>query len=257
MSFAIALSDVQWELVADRFDPPGRRGAPAVIQRRQMVDAMLFIGRTGCQWRYLPERYGAWTAVWAQWRRWRANGVWAAAMARLAAIVRVLHNREPVPSMVMVDAQTVKGGRYGPTFHSAGGRGGRTIGTKRTLLVEILGLPVAAAACSARPHDVVAGRELLRERLPDLGRLQAIVGDRAYRGLARLAERKHLALDIKAPPRGVSGFTPLWPLYKVEHTIAQLGRWRRLSRCYEGSEASARAWLEVASVGYLAWRAAA
>jgi hypothetical protein len=68
----------------------------------------------------------------------------------------VLHNREPVPPMVMVDAQTVKGGRYGPTFHEAGGRGGRTIGTKRTLLVEILGLPLAARADSARPHDVVA-----------------------------------------------------------------------------------------------------
>jgi len=257
MGFAIALSDEQWELVADLFDPPARRGAPAVIPRRQMVDAMLFIGRTGVQWRYLPERYGTWTALWAQWRRWRATGVWAAAMTRLAAIVRVLHEREPLPSMVMVDAQTVKGGRYGPTFHEAGGRGGRTIGTKRTLLVEILGLPVAARADSARPHDVVAARELLRDRLDDLPRLSAIVGDRAYRGLAKLASRKHLALDIKAPRPGTRGFTPLWPLYKVEHAIAQLGRWRRLSRCYEGTEASARAWLEVASVGYLAWRAVA
>ena len=77
-----------------------------------------------------------------------------------------------------------------------------------------------------------------------------------YRGPARLAERKHVALDIKAPPAGRSGFTPIWPLYKVEHTIAQLGRWRRLSRCYEGTEASARAWLEVASGGYPAWRTA-
>ena len=249
MSFAIALCDEQWELVADHFDPPGRRGAPAVIPRRQMVDAILFIGRTGCQWRYLPERYGAWTAVWAQWRRWRSNGVWERAMTRLAAIVRVLHEREPVPSMVMVDAQTVRGGRYGPTFHEAGGPGGRTIGTKRTLLVEILGLPVAAGACSARPHDVVAARELLRERLPGLARLRAIVGDRAYRGLAKLAARKHIALDIKAPPAGVSGFVPIRPLYRIEHAFAQLGRWRRLSRCYEGTQASARAWLEVASAG--------
>jgi len=62
-------------------------------------------------------------------------------------------------------------------------------------------------------------------------------------------------LDVKAPPKGRSGFVPIAPLYKIEHTFAQLGRWRRLSRCYEGTEASARAWLEVASVGYLAWRA--
>ena len=89
---------------------------------------------------------------------------------------------------------------------------GRTIGTKRTLLVEILGLPVAAGACSARPHDVVAARELLRERIDALPRLRAIVGDRAYRGLTRLAARKHLALDIKALPAGVSGFVPIRPL---------------------------------------------
>jgi transposase len=257
MSFAIALSDEQWALVADLFDPPGRRGAPAQIPRRQMVEAMLFLARTGCQWRYLPERYGNWTAVWAQWRRWRANGVWERAMTRLAAIVRIQHDRESAPSMVMIDAQTVKGARYGPTFHEAGGRGGRTIGTKRTILVEILGLPVAADAGSARPHDVKAGRELLRERLPELPRVSAIVADRGYRGLEKLAARKHVRLDLKAPPSGASGFVPIAPLYRIEHAFAQLGRWRRLSRCYEGSEASARAWLQVASVGYLAWRAAA
>jgi putative transposase len=257
MSYAVALSDEQWELVADLFDPAGRRGAPAVIPRRRMVEAMLFICRTGIQWRYLPERYGAWSAVWSQWRRWRANGVWAAAMVRLAAVVRWLHDREPLPSMVMVDAQTVRGARYGPTFHEAGGPGGRTNGTKRTLLVDILGLPLAAGAASARPHDVSTGRALLRERLHGLPRLSAIVGDRAYRGLAHLAARHGLELDIKAPPAGSSGFVPLRPLVRIEHAFAQLGRWRRLSRCYEGTEASARAWLEVASVGYLAWRVTA
>src|SRR5439155_14761944 len=248
MSFAIALSDEQWELVADLFDPAGRRSAPAVIPRRQMVDAMLFIARTGCQCRYLPERYGAWTAVWAQWRRWRANEVWAAAMA-LAAIVRVLHEREPAPSMFMIDAQTVTGGRYGPTFHEPGGRGGRTIGTKRTLLVEILGLPLAADACSARPHDVVAARELLRERIDDLPRLRAIVGDRAYTGLARLAARKGLSPDIMRTPAGRPGLHTAPTVGQGEHAFAQLGRWRRLSRCYEGTVASARTWLKVASVG--------
>jgi hypothetical protein len=63
-------------------------------------------------------------------------------------------------------------------------------------------------------------------------------------------------LDIKAPPAGASGFVPIRSLVKIEHAFAQLGRWRRLSRCYEGSVARARTWLEVASVGYLDWRAA-
>jgi transposase len=105
MGFAIGLTDEQWRRVADLFDPPGRRGAPARIRRRQMVNAMLFVARTRCQLRYLPARYPPWGAVWQQWRRWRANGVWERAMARLAAQVRVRHERDPNPSMVMIDAQ--------------------------------------------------------------------------------------------------------------------------------------------------------
>jgi putative transposase len=120
---------------------------------------------------------------------------------------------------------------------------------------DILGLPVAARVDPARPHDVRAARELLRDHLDDLPRLRAVVGDRAYRGLERLAARKGLALDIKAPPAGAGRFVPLRPLVRIEHLFAQLGRWRRLSRCHEGSEASAAAWLMVAAVGYLAWRA--
>jgi transposase len=217
-----------------------------------MVEAMLFIARTGCQWRYLPERYGAWTAVWAQWRRWRANGVWARAMLRLAALVRVLHGQEPLPSMVMVDAQSVKGGAKArpsttPAAPAPGLRhqaqpAGRDPGAAHRR-PRRLG---PAARRHRRP------RAAARAHLPELPRLRAVVGDRAYRGLTRIARHKRMALDIKAPPSGRRGFTPIRPLVKIEHAFAQLGRWRRLSRCCEGSAASARAWLEVASVGYLA-----
>lgn len=117
-------------------------------------------------------------------------------MTRLVAVVRWFHEREPVPSMVMVDAQTVKGGRYGPTFHQAGGRGGRTIGTKRTLL--------------GRDPGTARGRRRL-------------LGPPARR---------------RGRPRTVA---------RPDRRAAQA----------PGTEASARAWLEVASVGYLAWRAVA
>ena len=252
MATVIELTDDEWGLVKDLFDPQGRRGVPERYSRREMVDAMLFLARTGIQWRYLPERYPPWSAVWQQWRRWRANGVWARAMVLLTHAVRILKKRPSVePSMVMIDAQTVRGGRAGPTFHNAGGRGGRTIGAKRSILIEILGLPLAVRVDPASPHDVKVGRELVADSLPGLPRVQAILADRGYRGLARLAARKNVKLDIKAPPPGTKGFTPIAPLYKVEHAFARLGRWRRLSRCYEGTEASARAWLEVAAVAYM------
>jgi putative transposase len=149
------------------------------------------------------------------------------------------------------DDVAVRGGRAGPTFHEKGGRGGRTNGAKRSIVIEILGLPLAVQVESARPHDVSAGRRLLDAALPELGTVRAIVADRGYRGLAKMAAKRQIRLDIKAPPKGTSGFTPIAPLYRVEHAFARLGRWRRLSRCYEGTPESARAWLEVAALAYL------
>jgi putative transposase len=251
MSAIIEISDTEWALIEDLFDPPGREGKPARYPRRDVVDAILFLARTGCQWRYLPAFYPPWEAVWQQWRRWRSNGVWAKAMTRIATLIRTRHGRTAKPTMVMIDAQTVRGGRAGPTFHEAGGRGGRTNGTKRSIVIEILGLPLAVQVDSAKPHDVRSGRELLAKTLPQLGTVKAIVADRGYRGLNKMAAKNGVNLDIKAPPKGTIGFTPIAPLYRVEHAFARLGRWRRLSRCYEGSAASARAWLEVAALAYL------
>lgn len=172
-------------------------------------------------------------------------------MTRLTELIRGRHGRSAKPTMVMIDAQTVRGGRAGPTFHQAGGRGARTNGPKRSIVIDILGLPLAVQADSAKPHDVRSGRELLTKTLPALGSVKAIVADRGYKGLNKMAAKQGLVLDIKAPPKGTVGLTPIAPLYRVEDAFARLGRWRRLSRCYEGSAQSARAWLEVAAVGYL------
>lgn len=253
MAAVIELENAEWSLISGLFDPPGRQGAPSKYPRREIVNATLFIARTGIQRRYLPDRYPPWPAVWQQWRRWRNNGIWDRAMVKLTHAIRRSKNRQADPSMVMIDGQTVRGGRAGPIFRNAGGRGGHTIGAKRSIVIEILGLPVAVRVDPARPHDVKVGRELLNDEIKanHLPRLAAIVADRGYTGLGRLAARHHLKLDIKQPPKGTVGFTPLAPLYRVENAFARLGRWRRLSRCYEGCEMSARAWLEVAAVAYM------
>jgi putative transposase len=156
----------------------------------------------------------------------------------LAQEIRLKKNRKADPSMVMIDGQTV--------------RGGRTIGAKRSIVIEILGLPIATRVDPAKPHDVKVGRKLLADEFSNnrLPRVAAIVADRGYTGLGRLAAKRNVWLDIKRPPKG-AGFVPIAPLYRVENVFARLGRWRRLSRCYEGCETSAKAWLEVAAVAYM------
>ena len=89
------------------------------------------------------------------------------------------------------------------------------------------------------------------EQLPEVPCVSAILADRGYRGLASLAARRQVKLEIKAPPKGIRGFAPIKPLVRVEHAFTRLGRWRGLSRCYEETTGSVRAWLEVASMAYL------
>jgi transposase len=119
MGAVVDLTDEEWGLVEHLFDPPVHRGVKGTIPRRDIVDAILWVARTGCQWRYLPARFPDWQAVWSQWRRWRDKGTWAAAMRVLAREIRLRHNRRADPTMVMIDGQTVKGGRAGPTGRRA------------------------------------------------------------------------------------------------------------------------------------------
>lgn len=76
------------------------------------------------------------------------------------------------------------------------------MGAKRSILIEILGLPLAVRVDSARPHDVSVGRDLLADHLPGLPLIQAIVADRGYRGLAKLASRKHVKLENQGSAEG-------------------------------------------------------
>ncbi len=131
---AYELTDEGWELVSDLFAPPVGRAPRASVPRRQVVEAILWLARTGAQWCDLPDRYGNWTAAWAQWRRWRDKGVWDEALRHLNAAVRDAEGRDLQPSVIIIDAQTTRG-------------------TKRSTRKDTPGLPVAARADSAHPHD--------------------------------------------------------------------------------------------------------
>lgn len=91
---------------------PGKRGRKHGTDLRTVVDAMLYIAQTGCQWRCLPESFGPWTRVWSQFRRWSRNRTWARALAVLDATARQAHGRaEKTPSMVVIDTHLARGGR--------------------------------------------------------------------------------------------------------------------------------------------------
>ena len=233
------------------FNAPGKRGRKHADDLRTVVDAMLFIAHTGCQWRYLPVSFGPWTRVWSQFRRWSRNGTWAQALTVLHAAARQADGRaEKVPSMVVIDTHLARGASNGGfTFHDRGGPYGRTKGATR--VVDVTGLPVAALVVPASTHENRAS-ELMLEHLARQGatdRLELVLVDRGVTATAaaRTLGRHHdlevrrVGWDDKQP-----AFRPICHAWRVEVAHGRLGRSRRLAKSFQNTTTSATGWLQVA-----------
>jgi transposase len=91
------LTNEQWVLLKPVCNAPGKRGPKHAPDLSSVVDAMLCISHTGCQWRFLPESFGPWTRVWSQFRRWSRNGTWARALTVLHEASREADGRGEGP----------------------------------------------------------------------------------------------------------------------------------------------------------------
>ena len=102
-----SLSDAEWSLIADRFEEQAT-GRPPVHSRRVVLDAILYVLRSGCPWRMLPKDFPPWSAVYAVFRRWASKGLFERMQERLLAQAREQIGRAPSPSAAIVDSQPVK-----------------------------------------------------------------------------------------------------------------------------------------------------
>jgi putative transposase len=106
--YATDLSDREWALLAPLIPQPKPGGRPAVHERRELVDAMLYWLRAGCAWRLLPHDFPPWQTVYHYWRVWRREGRWEQILARLREQERLRQGRNPTPSAAVLDSQSVK-----------------------------------------------------------------------------------------------------------------------------------------------------
>ncbi len=99
------LSDAQWELIAPVLRAAiGRSGR---ISRRAILNAIFYVHRTGCQWRYLPKEYPHWKSVYSCFWRWQRSGVWDAVLEELRLEMRYAQGRQALPSAAIIDSQSV------------------------------------------------------------------------------------------------------------------------------------------------------
>lgn len=240
----IELTDSQWDAISVFLDLKRKRA----VNLRAVFNALMYMVRTGCQWRNLPGNFPKWRAVNYYFEKWKKDDTLERMNDRLNILDRKKEGRLSTPSLVCIDSQSVK---LSPMIYESRGidSNKKVNGRKRQLLVDSGGRLWRAVVHAANEHDGAGGSVLLYKTKGMDFRLEKMLGDKAYGGyFAEQAQECDLIFEKSSRPESGKGFVPIAKRWVVERTIAWTNFFRRIVKDYEYTVQSSVAWLILANI---------
>jgi putative transposase len=258
------VTDAEWEILEPLIPAISEKAVNVKYTRREIVNGILYVLRSGCPWRLVPHDLPAWGALYYYFRTWRKEGIWDRLQKSLLKQVRQKADRDEEPSAAVIDSQSIKTSAVrGP--EKGFDMGKRIWGRKRHLLVDTQGNLMEAKVTAASASDLQGSKKMLEPLKHLFPRMSLLWGDSHYGGTLVDWIKEQLGWDVQVvhglgtipdtmmqvtdaqKKRSMGGFKILPRRWVVERSIAWITRWRRLCRDHEGLPESSEAFIKLSA----------
>lgn len=229
--YSTDLSNTQWQFIKSSLNIADRKRK---YDLREIWNAVIYLVKTGCQWRMLPLNFPKWQLVYYYYSKWAALEMFDLLLEKLRNKVRVKMGQNSDPSLGIMDSQTVRWGNNRSLKSFDGNK--KVKGIKRHVVVDKNGFLIAVMISEAHIHDSKAALLLMRVLKEFLCSIKVVIADGGYRGELADDVKNLFGYIIKVVMRKddkTTEFKPVSKRWVIERTFSWFDNDRRLCRNYE------------------------